>query len=233
MARQWLASGWDRLNQTAVSSLMLWRIALWVPLLVVLPEFIQHCAEIKIGFFADRQTAHALSADPVRMVFGYIKVAGLFSAILAAAAFWARRNGGRLNWRTVGWALLWNAAATAVMFAVGYLLPVGLRSLTDIALSIATLPLVVLLIGALFGDRDMTLAKAYRSGWLIAARMVILAAAAWIPLSLLHGQNHLWAMGQPQWLVLTLMIFDSLVVGWMAVWAGTAFYQGYRRSAAA
>jgi hypothetical protein len=229
MLRRWLAGGWHRLGHTVVGSLQLWRIAIWVPLLVVIPEFIQHCVEIKIGFFTDRQTAHALSADPVRMLFGYAKVAGLIAAMLAAAAFWARRDGARLQWRAIGLALGWNVIATAIFYALGYFVPVGIKSAVDIVVSIATLPFLVLLIGALFGDSGMTLLKAYRSGWLIAVRIIMLAAFGWIPLSRLHSLNHVWAMGQPNWLVLMLMIFDSLVVGLLACWAGTAFYQGYRR----
>ncbi|MEQ1497292.1 MAG: hypothetical protein ABL914_01410 [Novosphingobium sp.] len=200
-------------------------MAPWIPLLVVVPEFIQHCVEINIGMFASRDAARALGADPQRLLFGYVKVAGLVAATLAAAGFWARHQGGKVLWRAAAIAVALNVAATGVMAGLEFAVP-DWTSL-DIALSIATLPLLVLLVGALFGDRAMTLPQAYRSGWLIAVRLLVLVAAGWIPLSQLHRFNHLWAMGQAQPLVWGLMVFDALVVGLMACWVGTAVYRGY------
>ena len=44
----------------------------------------------------------------------------------------------------------------------------------------------------------------------------------------LHSQNHYWAMGQSDALIWMLMVFDSLVVGLLAVAWGTAIHHGYR-----
>ncbi|MFM5948860.1 MAG: hypothetical protein ACKOPM_06475, partial [Novosphingobium sp.] len=82
----WAMAAWALVRDTAQDSLRLWRIALWVPLLVVVPEFIQHGAEINLGMFDSREMARALSSDSQRMLFGMIKVAGLVLAILAAIA---------------------------------------------------------------------------------------------------------------------------------------------------
>ena len=70
----------------------IWRLALLIPLLVAIPEAIQHVAEIRIGMFESRDMARAVADDPRRMVWGHLKIAGLVLAILAAVRFWAPRR---------------------------------------------------------------------------------------------------------------------------------------------
>lgn len=220
-------AAWTLVRDTAQDSLRLWRIAIWVPLLVVVPEFIQHAAEINLGMFDSREAARALSSDPQRMLFGAVKVAGLFAAILAAVAVWARRAGSRPIWRAVAIALVWNLAATALFYVLERVIPANVWTVLNPVLMVATLPLLVLLVGALLGDAAMSMGAAYRRGWLIMLRMALLLPLGWLPLSWLHGRNHLWAMGQDSWIVWALMTFDALAVGVMACWAGTAIHHGY------
>lgn len=91
----------------------IWWLAPLIPMLVVLPEAIQHVAEIRIGMFDDIATARAVSEDPRRMVWGYLKIAGLVLAILAAIRFWGARDEGRrwhdprgIAWRPLGLGLV-------------------------------------------------------------------------------------------------------------------------------
>lgn len=57
--------------------------------LIVVPEFAQHVAEIQLGMFESKEAFKALSNDPTRWAFGYVKVAGVVLATLATARFWA------------------------------------------------------------------------------------------------------------------------------------------------
>ena len=56
-----------------------------VAALVVVPEFAQHVAEIYLGMFDGREAAITASQDPLRMGFGYVKIAGLVLTFIASA----------------------------------------------------------------------------------------------------------------------------------------------------
>lgn len=84
-----------------------------------------------------------------------------------------------------------------------------------------------LLAAGLSGDRALTLKRAFTQGWLPALRILLFIAATWAPLAWLHAMNHRWAMGAPDPQLWSLMAFDSVVVGLMAVLAGTAIHHGY------
>lgn len=76
--------------------------------LVVLPEFAQHVAEIRLGMFDSREAFIALAEDSTRMAFGSVKIAGLVLTFLAAARFWGIKQYGG-HWadpKTVAWGLL-------------------------------------------------------------------------------------------------------------------------------
>ena len=213
---------------TARDTLRLWRIAIWIPLLVVIPEFIQHVVEIKLGMFDSREAFKALNADPQRMLFGYLKLAGLLSAYIAAAGFWSRRSGHKVRWAAAGIALMLNLIPFALLLPIEGRVSAQVWTTINIVVSIASLPLLVLLLGALFGDPEMTLGNAYRRGWGKAVRIALLVPLGWFPLSLIHHYDHLFALGQPQGIIWGLMVWDAVVVGLLACWAGTALHHGYR-----
>ncbi|MBN8501458.1 MAG: hypothetical protein J0M19_09945 [Sphingomonadales bacterium] len=220
---------WLRLlADTARGSLGLWQLAIWIPLIAVIPEFLQHIAEVKLGMFESREAFRALAAAPERMAWGYLKVGGLVAAWLVTAWFWFRREGARPDWGKVGVAVAINVAATMVMLLLDRTLPKATAQLAGIVLSIATLPLLAYLMGALAGDAGMTLRRSFTAGWLNALRMIVLTAAGFVVLQWLHGLNHKLALGQPDGLVWALMVWDSLIVGLMATWLGTAMHRGYR-----
>lgn len=206
--------------------------------LVVIPEMIQHIAEINLGMFESKAEFQKLADDPRRMVWGIIKIVGLLLCIIAAARFWGARERGQNWWdvRHLAWRNFAIALALLLVTSIpSFVLPemVG-QEFTDIVglvILVATLPLIPLLIAGLIGDKSATLKSIYRTGWLQALRMMIFAAALWIPLQWLHGKNHSWALGQSDAVVWALMIFDSLLVGALAAYAGTAFHHGYQLNA--
>lgn len=221
------------LQGTLRDGFRIWWLAPLIPLLVVIPEAIQHVAEISIGMFDSREAARALGDDPRRMIWGYLKLAGLVLAVLATIRFWGTRESGARWWdlSAIAWRNLSIALGLLILSALPGLLVqpyVGeaIAGGIDIALLVATLPLLVLLASGLGGDRTDSLGRVYRRGWLSALAIVVLVAIFWIPLQYLHGMNHQWAMGAPALAQWTLMAFDSLVVGLLATLAGAAIHHG-------
>lgn len=223
-----------RFGEVLRDGFRIWWLAPLVPLLVVVPEAIQHVAELRLGFFDDRALAVELSADPRRMVWGYLKVAGLVLSILAAIRFWAAREQG-LRWYSPR-GMRWGALALVIalmlltglpaMLLAGRLSPEAIQAL-NLALMLLTLPLLTLLAGALIGDRAVTLRRAFTSGWWPALRIALFVVAVFAPLQYLHGLNHEWAFLTAPAIDWLLMAFDSLVVGLLAVMTGTAIHHGY------
>ncbi|KLI64900.1 hypothetical protein [Aurantiacibacter marinus] len=213
--------------------LRIWRMAPLIPALIVLPEFAQHIAEIQIGMFESRDAGVALADDPTRWAFGYIKIAGLVLAIFAAVRFWGGLRTGQRWWdlSAIGWRNVGIAIVLTVLTSLpGKLLESSIgeekAGWIDIALGLATLPLIVLLVHGLSGNRESSLGSVFRNGWLAAIRILVFAALVWLPLQFLHSKNHDWAFGAPDALVWGLMVFDSLVVGLLATMAGTAIHHG-------
>lgn len=222
-----------RIWETLRDGVRLWWLAPIIPLISAIPEFAQHVAEIDMGMFASKEAFNALGNDPQRWAFGYFKIAGLVLAMFAAARFWAV---GKRWWdpRTIAWKpFLIGLGLNAIVTLI--LLPLDIAQEDNMAYQIAsavitvvTLPLLVLMIGGLLGDREATLAGVYRSGWLKAIMIGLLFFGVMLGLQPLHQLNHTLAFGQPAWMVWALMVWDSVLVGTMAALAGTAFHHGYR-----
>lgn len=191
--------------------------------------------EIKTGMFLGGDAARAAAADPLRMAFGYVKIAGLVLAFLASARFWWARERGSRWWdvRDIAWDRL--LLGLLLFFGVGSA-PELLEGRVDstayhligIAWTILLLPALFLLVAGLFGDRQTPLSAMFRSAWPWLAVTTILVVLAFGPANWVHGMNHRWAMAAEPAVVWALMIFDSLVDGFMAGATGTALYLGYR-----
>ena len=212
---------------------LLWKAPL-VLALVIVPEFIQHIVEIRLGMFDSAEAFRALSADPTRMAFGIAKIIGLIAAMLAAARFWATRDSGRA-WYGIA-DIAWRRFALG--FLLFMLLPAAPALLEPqigkpnaqaigIVMSLIMLPMLFLMLAGLFGDRQTTSRDMWRRSWPWAVLMAALLVLAFAPAQWLHGMNHRWALGADPALVWALMIFDSLLVGLLAGLVGTAFYLGY------
>lgn len=215
----------------------IWWLAPVIPLLIVLPEFAQHVAEIRLGMFEGGDAARAAANDPARWAFGYAKIAGLLLAILATIRFWGSHGRPQrwwdlrdVRWRAVALAVLLIALSAVPGWLVEPVLGDPWTPVIDFVLMLAALPSLVLLVAGLAGDRRVTLRTAFTTGagWLSALRMIVFAAAVWIPLQWLHGANHRWAMEAAEPVVWALMVWDSLVVGLLATMAGTALHHGWR-----
>lgn len=202
-----------------------------------MPELAQHIVEIQIGMFESREAGIALSSDPTRWAFGYAKLAGYLIAILLTVRFWAAHKAGEawwspkgVAWRVLGLAILANIAVTAAITGLEYVLADARETIKQTAtaiISIATLPVLVWLIAGLVGDKQANLSQMYRTGWLAGLRIVVYSAMVLLPLMWLHGENHDWAFGASTPMVWGLMIFDSLVIGVLALAWGTALHHGY------
>lgn len=223
----------ERFLSTARDGLAIWWLAPLVPALVVVPEFAQHIAEIQLGMFESKEQAKLASEDPTRWIFGYFKIAGLVLAFLGTIRFWGARSYGHDWWdlRQIVWVPLIIALALIVATSLPGTLAepyIGAEQAgyIDIAFALATLPLFTMLVRALSGDRTTGLKNAFRTGWFASIRMVAFAAVFWVPLQWLHGELHSWAIGASVSMVWALMVIDSLVVGLLATYAGTAFHHG-------
>lgn len=205
-----------------------------IPAIIMLPEFIQHIAEIRLGMFESEAAFKALASSSDRMVWGYLKIAGLLLSLLAAVRFWGARERGQKWWdlRQLAWLNLIIAIVLIIVTSLPELLltPIvgaDMAGYISLAILIATLPLLALLAAGLVGDKATNLKTIFRSGWGASIRIIIYAAAVWAPLQWIHSQNHSWAIGQSDAIVWALMIFDTIVVGLLAMMAGAAIHHGY------
>ena len=213
---------------------LFWK-APWIPALVVLPELVQHVAEIRLGMYESREAFIRLQMDPTRMAFGYAKVVGLFLSILAAARYWGAEAAGGRWWdlRGAAWPRL--LAGAIIFFGVGSVpellkgqVPDAAHQVLGIAWTILLLPALFMFLAGLTGDRSTPVRAMWLKAWpwlLVTALLVVLGFA---PSAWLHGLNHEWAFGAPSALVWAIMLFDSVLVGLLAVLTGTALALGYR-----
>ncbi len=213
---------------------LLW-IAPLIALIAGLPEFAQHIAEIKLGMFASPEAFKALQNDPTRWAFGYAKVTGLFLAIFAAARFWSLPEGARDRWwdlRTIAWrpfaiGLALNGAVSVAAYLLNGAMTAEAFQAANIFLSIATLPVLVYMLGGLFGDHAVSLRQCYRTGWWQALAMAVLFLLAMLPAQTVHKLDHTLAMGAAAPAVWALMVWDAVLVSLIACWVGTGLAAGY------
>lgn len=201
----------------------------------VIPEAAQHVAEIQMGMFASSEAFAANAADPTRLAFGAAKVAGLFLCMLATARFvqcGSVREAVRMPRRDLG--------RTLFAFMIGLVpnLPAEWAARTAqppqiywpvvSASWVLSFLLLSYLIGALLGDRTMTLRATFTRGWKLLPPLAILTVAAFWPAMALHAYAHKLAIGAAPALVWTLMAADALLVGLLATLVGSALSVSYR-----
>ena len=202
--------------------------------LIIIPEFAQHVVEIQIGMFDSREAGKALSNDPTRWAFAYVKLAGLALTFFAAARFWWTREHGGIWWdlRQMHWPNL--LIGTVLFVGIGMVAePFGAYlaatpfMLLQIFFSLLSMPMLFYALSGLFGDATVTIKQVMTKSWTYLPLLLLLLAAGFAPAQYLHGMNHAWAFGQHPALVWALMIFDSLVVGLLASLVGSAMYVAY------
>lgn len=203
--------------------------------IAVLPEFIQHVAEIHLGMFDSAERFRALANDPLRWGFGYVKLVGFMIAMLAVARFWSVRSIPRTLLVPPA-TLLRVAAGLIIGFAVawpfGWLGKQGLSPVINIPLQIVSAVIqggfLIYVIGALVEDVSVTPKRAMTSLLPAAIMLSVLVAVAFAPSQALHMANHKLALGRPLPIVWMLMLFDALWVGLFAALVGSAMFVGVR-----
>ena len=214
----------------------------WIaPLVVaipVVPELVQHIAEIQLGMFDSKEAFAALAQDPTRWAFAYGKLAGLAIGFFAAARFlWCAAHSGRwYDMRQIAWGRFVGGFILFMLIGslgqiVGTVAEIGVHPAIDWVLSVVSIPALFLALAGLFGERQTTVQAMMRYSWPFVILLVVLAAFGFAPLQVLHEWNHDWAFGAHPALVWALMIFDSLVVGAIATIVGAAMFIGYDRFA--
>ncbi len=182
--------------------------------LVVIPEFVQHIAEIKLGMFASLAAFKALANDPTRWAFGYVKLAGTLLAFLACArAVWGRLEGGRwYDLRNVAWGRL--LVGLALFMAIGSIgapfagrVPPGVSLALGTVGTIVSLPFLFLLLGGLFGDSRTPWRPLLRRCWPAVLLLLLLFVTGSAVPQGLHMLDHRLALGRPAALVWLLMIW--------------------------
>lgn len=217
---------------------MIW-VAPIIFLIAVIPEFVQHVSEIKMGMFTSVEQAKLIAISPERWAFGYAKIAGLVIALLLTTRFLglgqSMRRTIRPSPRGLGRTALFLVILLGTGFAFDWLgqqveIP-AIKLVLDVISWIGEFGMIILIVGAWVEDFEMTARKAFGLYLPTALVLGICFFAVMLPLQLIHGSNHKLAMGQPDWMVWALMIWDSLLVGIMATGMGSAIWNGYQSGA--
>lgn len=206
--------------------------------IALLPEAAQHVAEIQLGMFASKEAFMADAGNSTRMAFGAVKVAGLFLCIFAAARFvrfgsvrrallLPRRDIGRT---LLGFVLVIASSVPAEWAARTGQPPEVYWPMVSASWLLSFL-LTVYLLGALLGDREMTLRAAMTRGWRVLPLLAILTVAAFWPAMTLHIHAHKIAIAAAPAVLWGLMAADSLIVGLLATLVGSALAVSYRAAA--
>lgn len=201
----------------------------------VVPEFLQHIAEIHLGMFASIDRFHALANDPLRWGFGYAKVTGFVVAILATARFWSVGSM-RRTLMVPPLTILRVVAGLAIGFALAWPvdwlgkqnLPVAINLPLQIVSAVIQAGFMIYIVGALVEDRSVTPRRAMTTLLPAAIVLTFLTIAAFAPAQALHMATHKLALGQPLPIVWALMTFDALWVGLLAGLVGSALFVGVR-----
>lgn len=214
-------------------SLRLFALAPAIPLLVVAVEFAQHVAEARLGLFTDADAFNRLSLDPERLQWGYAKVAAMSVAVFLASRVWVNRRESKPWWSlaSIAWRpfLIGFVLSTLLSLPLlpGVALPPALVAPLSLLVYIVTLPLLVLMMAGILGDRRATVLGVFRGGWGKGLRILLLMAIGFLPMQLVHLWDHLLAIGSHPVVLWLLLIWDSVLVGWMASFLGTASHHGY------
>jgi cytochrome c biogenesis protein CcdA len=229
-----------------------WAFALVCPILFMIPvlfEFAQHVVEVNAGMYLSKEDARAAADDSARMTGGFIK-----TIAISLPSYWfyrfvvSDRNASYARRIDPGAIELWGSIFLLFVVGFGWLSLFGpslgqVLGLEGRAESMAKIMLALV----------QTFVGIYLTVWLVAlsqgnaavgpfqsARIVhgyfwhtvALMTAAIVPLMVLHYAA-LFAIGRPEPIVWTIMAFDSLVVGFLALTMHGANAVAARRAAAA
>lgn len=214
-----------------------WTFALACPMLFLVPvvvEFAQHVVEMQLGMYVDEAGAKAAESDPRRLQFGFVKTL----ALLLPGYWFTRwimfegdaRRAARFEWPAIGlWLVLFAIAAVQSYWGLFGPSLTGLAGLEGQGARYAGYALIVaeVLLGLYLAAwtvawplgnsslgplRSLTV---MRGSILHALGLMI---AGMVPLMALHyGLAIAAVVATPDWADWLLMIFDSVVVGFLAL----------------
>lgn len=201
----------------------------------VVPELLQHIAEIKLGMFASMEAARAHANDPLRWAFGVPKLIGYVLAILLVARFW-KTGSTRRALLIPPRQLLLTAALVAALVAISWPtewigrqgLPTAVTLTAQLLFGVIQMVLLVHIIGAVIGLLLADLRHSPSHHLPTALVLLLLLAACHFPVQAVHMANHKLAIGGPIGIVWAAMAFDALWVGFMAALMGSALFVACR-----
>lgn len=197
------------------------------PLLALIPvafEMLQHVVEVRIGMYDSPEAAVATESHPLRMGFGFLKVAALTLPFYWATRFFARHRDAAFARRadraaTQGFALvlLFSLAMAAIQL---FALPrdnAAILIITTVLSYIVAVLLARWYAGAplglsALGPSRSAKAMARHVPWGFAFLIVAI-----LPLMIPHYALGAFAILGPRSLLWPVLIVDSLLVGWLAI----------------
>mgnify|MGYP007071977271 CR=1 FL=1 len=230
-----------------------WGFALAFPLIFLVPpvvEFIQHVIEWRLGVFDSVQKAEALSNHPIRLGFGFVKLASLLVVGLWISRY--RHSGGdrKIAGKVTGGlfmafipviivALAWEGAQMA---AGPWLSATAIGQIPSIAAGIGLFVLGAVFqvltagwrVGVPLRDRRMGFFGSIWKGLRVLPAGLVLYFVVFLPLLVLHtGLNVAMALiglGPTLWVLFGV---DALLVGYIATAVWGVYDAIYRRGLAA
>ncbi|GGA41852.1 hypothetical protein [Sphingomonas psychrolutea] len=209
------------------------------PLLALVPVFfevVQHIVEVKIGMYQSIAMAKAVEHDPWRMGFGMIKVIALILPgywIVRFLAWRDPRAAARPDARAVrlfaGFAAFQIALAVLQLFVlpqIGWVLLATFVGGQVIGILIAAWGVAAALGNAAIGPRASVAIMARQIPWTFVFSLV-----AMLPLMVPHYAFAALAILGPKALLWTVLLIDSLLVGWLSAVLVAASYVAAERAA--
>lgn len=225
-----------------------WRFAPAFPLIFLLPpgvEFLQHVIEWRLGVFDSLVQAEALANDPVRLGFGYVKLASLLIVGLWISRFLHsgdRRVAGAVTPGLLAaflpvlvLSLAWEAAQMALgpvlsAAALGQAGAIAAGVGVFLAGSIFQVLMAGWRVGVPLRDRRAGLPASIRNGLRILPVGLPLYLVIFLPLLVLHtAMNVAMALVGPGAILWGLFVVDALLVGFIATALWGAYAVLYRR----
>ena len=190
---------------------------------IILWEFAQHIVEVRIGMFESEEAMKAVSNDPTRMAFGWVKMILIYvGAFFVIRHLAGTRDGRSLQpipaafTRYLPYMIYMLGCFALVFYARGFIPESDVMAFrTTISLSqvfVEPFLMVWVVAAATDGAVRSPLASARRMGWLYLFALPLFFFAR-LPINLAHQQLNQLAMGESGAMLWGLLALDSVVVG--------------------
>ncbi len=218
-------------------------LALWIG--VALIELLQHAVEWRLGMFTPGDGIQAGTESRIRAGFGLTKVAAVMVCTYLVPRYLYQDR----DWQRVGRldrTFLRGVAVLAGVAVLDFAIPAAFARTVELVFAmdpgvavmwgewlgvVLTIPLMALSpwgIGLIAGDHAMTLRRSVRAmhrRWIWAT---LLMAACGIPPLVLHIALNDMAVGASPLALGTILLLDSVLVGFMALLVGSSIWTIYR-----